>query len=757
MRTKSKISISLITALCMLISAAGVFADTQAFTITDDPDLDAAVAQVRADFLAMKPYIDRLDVTILRPNGDGTWGRGSYNPDVIAYPASSVKLCYLAAAMYWSRTNGHSYDYLDWCVRPMIADSSNYATGDTVDQITGAPNYETSTYDDTFWNWYDKRLYTENYLSARGLLENQTILHKTYPTNSGDSPTGAEQLAQDYRGGNRMQPKCSASLMLEVIKGAIEPDANAYMRELLRSARFGMNSVFGFGLPPGTVYENKLGLAYDTLEDIAYIQLPNGEEFIMAAYSDAFVSPETGNPYPYDASALGVFCEMMYEYLALDAGCPPKLKIDNEDINVTVSGSWSLGTDKTTDYDMYGDSYLYCDSDKSGVNSVTWDLNVPETGLYEVCVWSPQKSSATTVNYQINHAGGSESVEVDQTVNGGRWFLLGDYNFDAGTGSIVLTNQTSRPRKTVMADAIKVTKWPEGLNPDVIVDNDDGSPAYEETGGWSTSDSSGYESGTYRFAAVGDANTATWTTSLAQSGDYNVFVWYRGSSNRATSAKYNISTASGTQTVYVNQTLHDSQWLNIGTFSLNSGDNTITLDAQGSSGGDVVIADVVGWAITSGDPTPTPTPTPTETPTPTPTPTPTETATPTPTPTATATATPTATPTPTPTDAPSSDIYVYDISMSAKQAGPNTSAIATVWIKDSSGNDVANATVNGDWTGLVTGSSSGITDSSGKVSLESGKSKSSGTFTFCVTGASASGYTYDSSLNNETCDSISAP
>jgi hypothetical protein len=95
--------------------------------------------------------------------------------------------------------------------------------------------------------------------------------------------------------------------------------------------------------------------------------------------------------------------------------------------------------------------------------------------------------------------------------------------------------------------------------------------------------------------------------------------------------------------------------------------------------------------------------------------------------------------------------------MSFKKAGPNYSGLATVWIKNDSGADIEGATVYGEWTGAVNGTSSGDTGPDGKVTLESPKKKNGGTFNFCVTNVVASGYTYDEALNNETCDSITAP
>ncbi|MDF1514880.1 MAG: S8 family serine peptidase, partial [Anaerolineae bacterium] len=103
-------------------------------------------------------------------------------------------------------------------------------------------------------------------------------------------------------------------------------------------------------------------------------------------------------------------------------------------------------------------------------------------------------------------------------------------------------------------------------------------------------------------------------------------------------------------------------------------------------------------------------------------------------------------------------MYVSDIVMSSKTAGPNLNAIAVVTIKDTDGNMVEGAMVYGTWSGAYSGSTNGITGSDGTVSFESRKVRQANvTFTFTVDNVEKSGYTYDSSLDVEPSDSITIP
>ncbi|MBC7882205.1 MAG: serine hydrolase [Anaerolineae bacterium] len=412
--------------------------------IIDDPQLDVAIAEVRSQFLATQTF-KRLDVVLLLPNKDGSWRRGSYHPDALAYPASCVKLAYMVSAIHWCSIQKKAPNCLDAHVRPMVVDSDNVETGIVVDTIAGAPNFSAFTPKTRGYAiWLDKRLYTEKYLQTHGLLGKQRIYNKTYPSNSGESPSRAEQVATRTRGRNLMNPRLSASLMLAIITGTVEPQATAYMRELLVSPNFDVQSSFGFGLPPGSINENKIGLAYDTLEDIAHIVLPNGQELILAAFSDGWNQKQ---PEPYDGALLGGFAELLIERLGLDTGSPPKLKFPAT--TATQSGEWTpCGTG-------------LCSPRTTSLQTLTWNLKVPQTGRYEVTIWYPESPDyATDAPFTIVHSEGATTVRLNQQVWGNRWVKLGDFNFDAGQGNIVLSNQVTQPSHPVSAAIVKITAYP---------------------------------------------------------------------------------------------------------------------------------------------------------------------------------------------------------------------------------------------------------------------------------------------------------
>jgi N-acetylmuramoyl-L-alanine amidase len=130
---------------------------------------------------------------------------------------------------------------------------------------------------------------------------------------------------------------------------------------------------------------------------------------------------------------------------------------------------------------------------------------------------------------------------------------------------------------------------------EIIVNNDDGAPAYTETGTWSTGSIAGY-GGTYRFNTANTSATATaiFKPTVNSSGLYWVSVRYISSANRATDVQYIVKHAGGTTTFKVNQEIHGDTWVYLGQFYFFAGgDYNVTITNQSTDASQAIIADAV--------------------------------------------------------------------------------------------------------------------------------------------------------------------
>jgi PKD repeat protein len=104
------------------------------------------------------------------------------------------------------------------------------------------------------------------------------------------------------------------------------------------------------------------------------------------------------------------------------------------------------------------------------------------------------------------------------------------------------------------------------------------------------------------------------------------------------------------------------------------------------------------------------------------------------------------------TEMPQLKIFVYDITQTITKKGKNYQSSAVITIRDTDNNPVANAMVFITWSGVVSGSDSGVTAADGTVSFASAKVRSTGPFTITVDNVTHPTLPYDSLLNNETTD-----
>ena len=397
--------------------------------IVNDARLANGMKEVRDEFLRrqVSSNFSRLSATILVREGvTSVWKRGSVDGTLLAYPASTVKLMYMYSAMDWCKKHSQPVDCLDRYVRPMVVVSSNLDTGYVLDAISNTTNLEDLTsVNDTRWDeWYYRRLSTERLLKELKLYENQVIRSKTYPTNSGQSPVGSESVLPRSPGQrNFLQSCCSASFMLYLMK-ACPSNELQYMKGLLYRSLESDHTTFGNGLPAGTRLYSKVGNAYDTIEEIAYMVLPDGREIILSAFSNGY-QRRSGDFY-----ILGRFAEMVLEKFSLNSSSTHTFTTDQETIYTCTNSSTKHNS--SLPKDTMGQSFITFNG------SCTIHPVLPERGVYTVSLWNPSAFDASTARINVaatdalNITDRDDGFIYDQQTSVSRWVSVGDFLLGAG-------------------------------------------------------------------------------------------------------------------------------------------------------------------------------------------------------------------------------------------------------------------------------------------------------------------------------------
>lgn len=107
---------------------------------------------------------------------------------------------------------------------------------------------------------------------------------------------------------------------------------------------------------------------------------------------------------------------------------------------------------------------------------------------------------------------------------------------------------------------------------DIIVDNDDPWPAYQETGWWMPSGLRGWNGTSTRYSEEERlGGTATWRPEIPEAGYYDVAVWYPTNPDTTTAAAYIVQHADGAEEFIVNQQEGANGWRSLGRFRFEAG------------------------------------------------------------------------------------------------------------------------------------------------------------------------------------------
>ena len=138
----------------------------------------------------------------------------------------------------------------------------------------------------------------------------------------------------------------------------------------------------------------------------------------------------------------------------------------------------------------------------------------------------------------------------------------------------------------------------------VVLDNDEGPPAFESDPGWILSGGVGFDGGTYLYASTGQAAEASWRAEV-EPGYYDVQTVYRAGSNRAHAAAFRVELDGElVATKSLDQRYGDLAWKQLGLVEVQTaGELVVTLSAEESSpAGTVAIADAVRLVPSEGPP-----------------------------------------------------------------------------------------------------------------------------------------------------------
>ncbi len=253
--------------------------------------VDRAAMDTVAEFRAPELRPEQLAVTVIDLRGPAPVA-AAFRGDERFYPASVIKLFYLAATHRWLE-DGKIADTpeLRRAMHDMIVDSSNDATNHLVDVLTGTTGGPELP-DEELRTWSEKRGAVTRYFESLG-YKNVNAKRKTW----GDGPFGRE--SQDMKAHpparNYLSTNDTARLLVEIATGrCITPARSAEMLELMardpftKSADPDSQSVgfTGPALTPGMKLWSKAGWVSWARHDAALIGLPGGGRVIIVTFTD---------------------------------------------------------------------------------------------------------------------------------------------------------------------------------------------------------------------------------------------------------------------------------------------------------------------------------------------------------------------------------------------------------------------------------------------------------------------------------------
>ena len=255
--------------------------------------VDSAVVEAGKQFPKLQP--NQIAVTLVDLRDPAKPARASHRGGEQIYPASVIKLFYLAAAHRWMEdAKLTDTPELRRALSDMIIHSYNEATHYVLDVLTGTtsgpelPEAELKA-------WFDQRNAVSRYFA--GLGYRNVVAHKK-PWCEGPYGRETQAIKAFEPRRNFLSTDDTARLMTEIVSGnCISIKRSGEMMTLLKRELpekdpdpDAQGKFTGSVLPEGAKLWSKAGWTSQTRHDCAYVELADGRKFALVTFTESHAS-----------------------------------------------------------------------------------------------------------------------------------------------------------------------------------------------------------------------------------------------------------------------------------------------------------------------------------------------------------------------------------------------------------------------------------------------------------------------------------
>lgn len=273
--------------LCFL-AATAARADFREFKeVAIDPRIETALRHAAETTLKDFPKLtaDNLALSVVDVTKPELLARGDYHGDAPFYPASVVKLYFMAETFH---QKAETEKDVDRALKEMIHVSDNDATAfilDTISDTCSGPWLEGRALN----KFIEKRRVVNRWLQPMGY----DISAMAKPWSFGPFGRDMQVMGENRVNRNRSSANAVASLLLWIVRGrAVSREASAAMMALLerplnppRADENQVKEFIGASLPPAARLYSKAGWTSEVRHDAAYIEMPGGKHLVLVIFT----------------------------------------------------------------------------------------------------------------------------------------------------------------------------------------------------------------------------------------------------------------------------------------------------------------------------------------------------------------------------------------------------------------------------------------------------------------------------------------